>query len=82
MRRPVPKEQTSETRQPLAHAALRGEMVGHATFLVHPDAEPREEPVAPGPETGIIGRLGDHVRLTNGLGQASAVLTARLDRVE
>jgi chromosome segregation protein len=59
---------------------LRAGMEGHATFLVHPDNEPREAPPTVGPETGIAGRLQDHVRLTNGLGRSAAALLPRLNR--
>ena len=58
---------------------LRAGMEGHATFLIHPDGEPREEPSTMGPETGISGRLKDHVRLTNGLGRSAAALLPRLN---
>jgi chromosome segregation protein len=58
---------------------LRAETEGHATFLIHPDGEPPEEPPAIGPETGILGRLKNHVRLTNGLGRSAAALLPRLN---
>ncbi len=54
---------------------LRSDLHGYATFLVHPDSPVQPEPPALGPETGVIGRLADHIRLTNGLsGSASTLL--------
>ena len=60
---------------------LKAEMEGHATFLAPPaeEREPLEEPEAPGP-SGVAGRLGDHVRLTNGMGRSAAALLPRLSR--
>ncbi|MBI3680061.1 MAG: chromosome segregation protein SMC [Acidobacteria bacterium] len=64
---------------------MRGDLDGRATFLVHPeqDLNPagtrREEP-AVGPETGILGRLGSQLRMTNGLTQAPVELIPRLAR--
>ena len=61
---------------------LRAELDGRATFLVHPDkngnghlhlAEP-----AIGPETGILSRLSDSLRLTNGLTDRAATLLPRV----
>jgi len=54
---------------------LRSDLHGYATFLVHPEFPVQPEPPALGPETGVIGRLADHIRLTNGLsGSASTLL--------
>lgn len=64
---------------------LRSDLEGRATFLVHPDpgagmdAGNGAEP-AIGPETGIVARLTDTVRLTNGLTHAPAGLIPRLAR--
>ena len=58
---------------------LRSDMDGRATFLVHP--EPSDAPIADDPlhrEEGVIGRLGDYLRLTNGLTSAPATLLQRL----
>ncbi len=59
---------------------LRAGMEGHATFLVHPGVPPPEDAPALGPETGIAGRLKDHLRLTNGLGLSAGTLLPRLNR--
>jgi chromosome segregation protein len=59
---------------------LRAEVEGHATFLVHPEADRAEEQAPLGPETGIVGRLRDHVRLTNGFSSSIATLLPRLGR--
>lgn len=54
---------------------LRSDLHGYATFLVHPESPVLLEQAALGPETGVIGRLADHIRLTNGLsGSASTLL--------
>jgi chromosome segregation protein len=48
-----------------AHAGvglLRSDLQGYATFLVHPESAVPPEPAALGPETGVTGRLADHVR--------------------
>lgn len=67
---------------------LRGDLDGRATFLVEPHlngdstavaASPVHEP-AIGPETGIVGRLSDGIRFTNGLTNAPAALLPRLAR--
>ena len=64
---------------------MRGDVDGRATFLIHPEPEahfstaPVSEP-AIGPETGITGRLSDHLRMTNGLTNAPAELLPRLAR--
>ena len=64
---------------------LRNDLDGRATFLVHPEKEAaladshgNEPPI--GPETGILARLSDTVRLTNGLTHAPAGLIPRLAR--
>lgn len=67
---------------------LRGELDGRASFLVEPDftENPSEVHSAPvpeppiGPETGIVGRLCDGIRFTNGLTNAPAELLPRLAR--
>jgi chromosome segregation protein len=66
-------------------AFMRTDMDGRATFLVHPEAGesfaglPVPEP-ALGPETGIVARLSEKLRLTNGLSSAPAELLPRLAR--
>jgi len=64
---------------------MRGDLDGRATFLVHPNPETdfhRGAVAMPsvGPETGIIARLSDVLRLTNGLTHAPADLLPRLSR--
>ncbi|MBM3785791.1 MAG: chromosome segregation protein SMC [Acidobacteria bacterium] len=64
---------------------MRGDFDGRATFLVHPELEDKyasAPPVEPpiGPETGIVGRLSDFVKMTNGLTQAPAEILPRLAR--
>jgi chromosome segregation protein len=64
---------------------MRGDLDGRATFLVHPDPSTGFERGAVampsvGPETGIIARLSDVLRLTNGLTHAPADLLPRLSR--
>ena len=64
---------------------MRGDLDGRATFLVHPDPTNdfhRGTVAMPsvGPETGIIARLSDVLRLTNGLTHAPADLLPRLSR--
>src|SRR5262249_36082812 len=64
---------------------MRTDLDGRATFLVHPEPgdnvshQPAPEPPL-GPDTGIVGRLTDMMRLTNGLTQAPAALLPRLAR--
>ena len=64
---------------------MRGDVDGRATFLIHPEPDanyvprPVAEPVI-GPETGIVGRLSDYLRMTNGLTHAPAELIPRLAR--
>lgn len=64
---------------------MRGDLDGRATFLVHPAEDDKfasgvavEPPI--GPETGIIGRLSDFIKMTNGLTKAPAELLPRLSR--
>ncbi|MBX5495401.1 MAG: chromosome segregation protein SMC [Bryobacteraceae bacterium] len=67
---------------------LRSDLDGRATFLVEPaaegDAAPAESstPAEPaiGPETGVVSRLSDVLRLTNGLTNAPAQILPRLAR--
>ncbi len=64
---------------------LRSDLEGRATFLVHPEpgarlGEPGSSEPAIGPETGIVARLSDVLRLTNGLTHAPAELLPRLAR--
>ena len=54
----------------------RAEMEGHLTFLVSSGA-PAPPPLG-GPDTGIVGRLGDHTRLSDGLAGAGWSLLPRL----
>ena len=66
---------------------MRADMEGRATFLVHPDAVSEtgsmvgavSEPVI-GPETGIVARLSDCLRLVNGLRDRAQDLLPRLAR--
>ncbi len=67
---------------------LRSDLDGRATFLVEPHlhsdspavvSSPVPEP-AIGPETGIVGRLSEAVRFSNGLTNAPAALLPRLAR--
>jgi chromosome segregation protein len=57
---------------------LRSEMQGFATFLVHPESPVTEETPALGPETGVVGRLAEKIRLTNGLSASASTLLPRL----
>jgi chromosome segregation protein len=64
---------------------MRGDLDGRATFLVHPELDDKyatalatEPPI--GPETGIIGRLSNYLKMTNGLTKAPAELLPRLSR--
>jgi chromosome segregation protein len=67
---------------------LRGDLDGRATFLVEPNLHSPEPPIAGapvpepviGPETGIVGRLSDGLRFTNGLTNAPAAILPRLAR--
>ena len=63
---------------------MRTDLDGRATFLVEPElgdnvASALPEPVI-GPETGIVARLSEVLRMTNGLTQAPAALLPRLSR--
>ncbi len=64
---------------------MRADIEGRATFLVHPDAASAAGPVAGavaepamGPETGIVARLSDCLRLVNGLRDRAQDLLPRL----
>ena len=61
---------------------IRAELDGRATFLVHPEPNGNggrhlPEP-AIGPETGIVARLSESLRLTNGLRDRAADLLPRV----
>jgi chromosome segregation protein len=61
---------------------IRAELNGRATFLVHPEPDaagktPLPEP-AIGPETGIVARLSDSLRLTNGFKDRATDLLPRV----
>ena len=64
---------------------MRADIEGRATFLVHPDpggtgdspvSSENESPAPPeiGPETGIVARLSDCLRLVNGLRDSAQFL--------
>ena len=57
---------------------LHHDLQGHATFLVHPEKPAPSEPPALGPETGVTGRLADHVHLQNGLADSASTLLPKL----
>jgi chromosome segregation protein len=61
---------------------LRRDLEGRATFLVHPEPETNGKMRLPeptiGPETGIIARLTDALKLTNGLKDRAADLLPRV----
>ena len=64
---------------------MRADIEGRATFLVHPGAASESGPVASavaepsiGPETGIVARLSDCLRLVNGLRDRAQDLVPRL----
>ena len=57
---------------------LRSDMQGHATFLVHPERPVPGETPALGPETGVTGRLADHIQLQNGLAESASTLLPKL----
>jgi chromosome segregation protein len=63
---------------------MRTDLDGRATFLVEPEpgdsvSSALPEPII-GPETGIVARLSEVLRMTNGLTQAPAALLPRLSR--
>jgi chromosome segregation protein len=57
---------------------MRSDLDGRATFLVHPDRPAEADFPVLGPETGILGRLSDHLKLTNGLKDRARDLLPRL----
>jgi chromosome segregation protein len=61
---------------------MRAELDGRATFLVHPEhngnGNGRLPEPAIGPETGILSRLSDSLRLSNGLADRAATLLPRV----
>ncbi len=66
-------------------ALIQANLDGRATFLVHPEpgtdlGSCQAKSPAIGPETGIIARLQDVLRMTNGLSKAPAELLPRLSR--
>ena len=64
---------------------MKQDLEGRATFLVHPDPDSdltrgRVEEPPVGPETGIVGRLSDVLKMTNGFRYAPAELLPRITR--
>ncbi|MEZ5361338.1 MAG: chromosome segregation protein SMC [Bryobacterales bacterium] len=57
---------------------LKSDLQGHATFLVHPDKPVPSDTPALGPETGVTGRLADHIHLQNGLAESASTLLPKL----
>ncbi|MCL5745252.1 MAG: chromosome segregation protein SMC, partial [Acidobacteria bacterium] len=61
---------------------LRSDLEGRATFLVHPDGQANGTTGLPepsvGPETGILGRLSDYVKLSNGFKDRAVELMPRV----
>ena len=57
---------------------LKSDLQGHATFLVHPEKPVPGETPALGPETGVTGRLADHIQLQNGLAESASTLLPKL----
>ncbi|HEX3877274.1 MAG TPA: chromosome segregation protein SMC [Bryobacteraceae bacterium] len=61
---------------------VRAELDGRATFLVHPEPNGYEKAPFPepaiGPETGIVARLSDSFRLTNGFRDRATDLLPRV----
>jgi chromosome segregation protein len=61
---------------------VRADLNGRATFLVHPEPNGHQEFHLPepaiGPETGIVGRLSQSLRLTNGFKDRAADLLPRV----
>ncbi len=62
---------------------MRSDTDGRATFLVHPEENesvPQAQIATPVSEPGIVAKLSDVLRLTNGLSAAPADLLPRLSR--
>jgi chromosome segregation protein len=63
---------------------LRTDLEGRATFLVHPNGSHVQNGQLPepavGPETGILARLSESLRLTNGLKERARDLLPRVSR--
>ena len=57
---------------------MRSDLDGRATFMVHPERAAETPEAVLGPETGIVGRLAEHLRLTNGLKDCARDLLPRL----
>ena len=61
---------------------MRGDLDGRATFLVHPEADASVSSPASSTEilarSGVLGRLSERIRFSNGLSQAPAGLLPRL----
>jgi len=61
---------------------VRADLNGRATFLVHPEPNGHQEFHLPepaiGPETGIVGRLSQSLRLTNGFRDRASDLLPRV----
>jgi chromosome segregation protein len=57
---------------------MRTDLDGRATFLVHPEAATANDPGEPVQAEGLLGKLTDHLRFTNGLTHAPADLLPRL----
>jgi chromosome segregation protein len=61
---------------------VRADLNGRATFLVHPEPNGQNQHHLPepaiGPETGIIARLSDSLRLTNGFRDSAGDLLPRV----
>jgi chromosome segregation protein len=63
---------------------MRANVEGRATFLVHPEPQETAPAAAAGPATGeasgVLARLGDVLRLTNGLSNTALESLPRLNR--
>ena len=58
---------------------MRTDLDGRATFLVHPEASEQSKALdALGEDEGVVGRLSDHLRFTNGFSSAPRDLLPRL----
>jgi chromosome segregation protein len=57
---------------------MRTDLDGRATFLVHPEAGEGRAIDSLSDDEGVIGRLSDHLRFTNGFAQAPRDLLPRL----